>query len=75
MQFKMKVQYLGHNVNASNLHCYDFLELDSNLPFTIYSLSPIDSYNKFEQYHNYEPTFELVLSKTKEGIKFKVKGV
>ena len=74
MQFKMKVQYLGHTVNASNLHCYDFLDLSTNLPFTIYSMAENSNYSKFELYHNYDPTFDLVLQKSKDGIKFKVKG-
>lgn len=75
MQFKKKVQYLGHTINSSNLHCYDFLDLEVNLPFTVYSMSELSSYSKFENYHNYEATFDLILSKSKDGIKFKVKGV
>lgn len=75
MEFKKKVQFLNYAVNDSGLHTYDFLDLESNLPFTVYSLAVINSYSKLEQYHLYDLAFQLVLKKTNTGIGWKVKGV
>lgn len=75
MEFKKQVQFLAHSVNESNLHCYDFLDIESRLPFTIYSMSPIESYSKLEPFKLQDLNFRLVLTKTSTGIGWKVKAV
>jgi hypothetical protein len=75
MEFKKKVQFLGHQLSASNLHCYDFLDLESNLPFSTFSLTENEQFKKYEPYHNYDASFSLILSKSSKGIGWKVKGV
>lgn len=75
MEFKKKVQFLGHEVNASNLHCYDFLDLETNLPFTTYSMAEVQNFGKLEPYRNYDLSFNLILTKSSKGISWKVKGV
>ena len=48
MIFKKKVQFL--NFDNGDLKKYSFLDLESNLPFDIYSTTVLDSYKELEPY-------------------------
>ena len=82
MEIIKKVQVLARdNVpNNNGLFRYDFLDLESNLPFTIYSKEKVKIYDNVEFYKVTELKFNLILQKTissngNTNILWKVKGV
>lgn len=76
MLFEKDVQFLTKGVTNNGLNQYDFLDLESNLPFSVYGLNKVESYEKLETYKVYNKMkFRLLLCKTKTGIAWKVKAV
>ena len=74
MIFKKKVQFL--NFDNGDLKKYSFLDLESNLPFDIYSTTVLDSYKELEPYSVSEQNFNLVrINDSKKGLCWKIKGV
>lgn len=76
MEFTKKVQFLLADKTNNGLFRYDFLDLESNLPFSVYSVVENQSYKKLIQYSPAEVKFNLVLCKNKDNnICWKVKTV
>ena len=80
MEITKKVQFLTNEVTNNGLFRYDFLDLESNLPFSVYSTTEIQSYKKFTQYVPTDVKFNLLLAKTTDTkgnvkISWKIKGV
>lgn len=80
MEITKKVQLLAKDyVESSQLFKYDFLDLDSNLPFTVYPKEKIKSYETLEPYKVVDVKFNLMLQKTtvngNQIIGWKVKAV
>ena len=79
MEIIKKVQFLTYEKTNNDLHRYDFLDLESNLPFSVYAMAPIEAYKKLVQYQPSDVKFNLVLSKSTDSkgstkILWKVKG-
>lgn len=80
MEFKKKVQFLVAEKTNNDLFRYDFLDLESNLPFSVFSTSEVESYKTLKQYFPTEVSFNLLLCKQtdKNGstkILWKIKAV
>lgn len=75
MIFEKEVQFLTKDLTNNGLYRYDFLDLESNLPFSVYGMQKIDLYEKLEQYKVCKLKFNLVLAKGNNGISWKVKAV
>lgn len=74
MEIVKKVQFLSKNTTDSNLQVYDFLDNESNLPFTIYSPTKLEQYEKLEAHRVYDLKFKLVLAIGDKKVVWKVKG-
>lgn len=75
MIFEKDVQFLGVSVNESGFHVYDFLDLESNLPFSIFSTTKLENYEKLKQYQVCKTNFSLVRVNTKNnGLSWKIKN-
>lgn len=80
MEFKKRVQFLVCEKTNNDLFRYDFLDLESNLPFSVFSTSEVENYKTLKQYFPTEVTFNLLLVKQtdKNGstkILWKIKAV
>lgn len=80
MEITKKVEFLAKDyIERSQLFRYDFLDLESNLTFSVYPKEKNKIYETFETYKIYDTKFKLVLQKTiineKEVIAWKVKAV
>lgn len=80
MEITKKVEFLTKDyIEGSQLFRYDFLDLESNLTFSVYPKEQIKIYEIFEPYKIYETKFKLLLQKTtvndKLVIAWKVKAV
>lgn len=78
MEITKKVQLLTkEELATSQLTRYDFLDLESNNTFSVYSKDKVKAYESLEPYKINEVKFDLLLVKTsKEGntsISWKVK--
>lgn len=78
MEITKKVQLLTkEELTTSQLTRYDFLDLESNNTFSVYSKDKVKAYESLEPYKINEVKFDLLLVKTsKEGntsISWKVK--
>lgn len=62
MEITKKVQFLVGQTTNNNLFRYDFLDLESNLPFSVYSVNEVQAYKKLVQYSPTDVKFNLVLS-------------
>lgn len=79
MKITKYVQFLVSELTNNNLFRYDFLDLESNLPFSVYSTVEIPTYNDLQQYVPTNVDFNLLLSKVTDSkgsqkIAWKVKG-
>lgn len=80
MEITKKVQFLVGQTTNNNLFRYDFLDLESNLPFSVYSVNEVQAYKKLVQYSPSDVKFNLVLSNVTDSkgnskIVWKVKAV
>lgn len=76
MEITKKVQFLVSDKTNNGLFRYDFLDLESNLPFSVYSTTESQVYKKLVQYQPTDVKFNLVLTKGNDGkIVWKVKAV
>lgn len=80
MEITKKVQFLVGQTTNNNLFRYDFLDLESNLPFAVYSVNEVQAYKKLVQYSPTDVKFNLVLSNVTDSkgnskIVWKVKAV
>lgn len=80
MEITKKVQLLAkEDANKNGLYRYDFLDIESNLPFSVYPKEKIKSYESLEFYKLVDVKFNLILQKsTNDGntiISWKVKAV
>lgn len=76
MEITKKVQFLVSDKTNNGLFRYDFLDLESNLPFSVYSTTESQVYKKLIQYQPTDVKFNLVLTKGNDGkIVWKVKAV
>lgn len=68
MEFNKKVQFLLAEKTNNGLVRYDFLDLESNLPFSVYSKDEVKIYSKLVQYSPSDVKFNLKLVKeTRDG--------
>lgn len=79
MEITKKVQLLTkEDINANGLYRYDFLDIESNLPFSIYSKDKLKIYEALEPYKLVDTKFNLVYQKSSINgntvIAWKVKG-
>lgn len=79
MEITKKVQFLTREVTNNGLIRYDFLDLESNLPYSVYSTSEVESYKSLKQYVPTDVKFKLVLAKSTDSkgnqkISWKIKG-
>lgn len=80
MEITKSVQLLQKDyLENSQLFRYDFLDLESNLPFSVYPKEKIKSYESLEFYKVCDVKFNLVLQKSSnngnQSISWKVKAV
>ena len=82
MEIIKKVQVLARDdvPNKNGLFQYDFLDLESNLPFSVFPKERVKIYDNVELYKITDLKFNLVLQKTisstgNTSITWKVKGV
>jgi len=82
MEIIKKVQVLARDTipNKNGLFKYDFLDLESNLPFSVFPKERIKIYDNVELYKVTDLKFKLILQKTissngNTNILWKVKGV
>lgn len=76
MEITKKVQFLVSDKTNNGLFRYDFLDLECNLPFSVYSTTESQVYKKLVQYQPTDVKFNLVLTKASDGkIVWKVKAV
>lgn len=65
MEITKKVQLLcKEDANSNGLYRYDFLDIESNLTFSVYSTSKVPMYDKLEVYQLNDTKFNLLLQKS-----------
>lgn len=76
MEITKKVQFLVGGKTNNDLFKYDFLDLESNLPFTVYSINESATYKKLVPYSPCDVKFNLCLTRDKNNnIIWKCKAV
>lgn len=75
MEIEKEIEFLNKEVTNNGLYRYDFLDLETNLPFTVYGANSINAYEKLEKYKVTKLKFNLLLCKSNNGLGWKVKGV
>ena len=70
MKITKKVQFLSKNVSENGLRDYGFLDLETNYPFSVYSLKDYDIFDKFQPYSVHDVDFNLILSKNQKSSNF-----
>lgn len=70
MKITKKVQFLSKNVSENGLREYAFLDLETNFPFSVYSLKDYEIFDKFQPYSVHDVDFNLVLSKNQKSSTF-----
>lgn len=80
MEITKKVQLLSkEDINSNGLYRYDFLDLESNLTFSVYPKEKVKIYEVLEPYKVVDTKFNLVLQKSSNNgnttISWKIKAV